>query len=102
MNHTLADRYQAAKAVAAKADAEVKALHAELLALGQPVVEGQRCTIKIADAPKDSLTKEMLVGEFGLDWYKARAKTIEGKRVTIIAKAMQTLVVKALEEIAAA
>ena len=69
MTHSLADRYQAAKAVQAKADAEVEALKAEILASGEKAPGRPALHHQGTPTKTDSLTKAMLVAEFGLDWF---------------------------------
>ena len=82
----LADQYAACKIAAEAAEAQVKALRAEILALGAEEVEGFNCTIKVGLSERNTLDSKAVEAEMGKDWVKARSKTTLVESLRIKAK----------------
>jgi hypothetical protein len=95
--NTLADRYAAAKAVLDAAEAEVKALKAEIVALGVDEVEGARNYVKIGLGERNTLDGKAVAAELGAAWVKAHSKSSVYEILRIVAKPVKKLVGEALE-----
>jgi hypothetical protein len=100
--NTLADRYAAAKAILDEAEDAVKALKAEIVALGTDEVEGRSCFVKIGLGQRNSLDAKAVEETLGKEWVKAHTKQGAVYEVlTIKAKPVKVLVAKALDELRA-
>lgn len=96
--NTLADRYAAAKAVLDEAEAAVKALKNEIVALGVEVVEGNRNFVKVGLGQRNTLDAKAVEAELGAAWVKAHTKAGAVYEIlTIKAKPVKVLVAAALE-----
>ena len=99
--NVLADKYAAAKAVLDEAETAVKALRAEIVALGLEEIEGRSCFVKLGLSERKTLDGKAVEAELGKDWVAAHSKVTLVERLTIKNKPVGTLVAKALEDLAA-
>ena len=97
----LADRYCAAKAVLDEAEAQVKALKDEILALGVEVIEGNRNFVNVGLSERGSLDKKAVEDELGAAWVKAHTKVTLVTSLRIKAKPVKKLVAEAVLELRA-
>ena len=97
----LADRYAAAKAVLDEAEAAVKAIKEEILALGAEEIEGRNCFVKVGLSERATLDKKAVERELGADWVVEHSKVTLVTSVRIAAKPVKKLVAEAHAEIAA-
>ncbi len=72
--NTLADQYAAAKAVLDAAEAAVKEIKEQLVALGQEAVEGKSCIVTVSLGQRNSLDANAVEAALGADWVKAHTK----------------------------
>jgi hypothetical protein len=98
--NTLADRYAAAKELLSEQEDIVKALKAEIVALGVVQVEGRSCFVNVSLGSRKTLDAKAVVSALGQPWVDAHTK--EGKEYEILnieAKPVKALVAKALAEL---
>lgn len=94
--NTLADRYAAAKAVLDAAEATVKELKAEIVALGVEQVEGARNFVNVGLAERSTLSTKDVIAELGAAWVKAHSSSSVYEVLRIKAKPVKKLVGEAL------
>ena len=100
--NTLADRYIAAAEVLKEAEAAVKALKAEIVALGEDEVEGSRGIVKISLGQRSTLDAKAVEDELGKDWVAAHTKQGAVYEILrIVAKPVKKLVAEAIAELRA-
>jgi hypothetical protein len=98
--NTLADRYIAAKELLDHAEAAVKALKKEIVALGVDQVEGARGFVNVGLGQRNTLDAKAVLAKLGAVWVKANTKQGAVYEIlTIEAKPIKVEVAKALEEL---
>ena len=86
MTHAIIDRLAEIRAEMKLLAEEESALKAQIMALEQNIVEGDRFTAILKLVPQSRIDTEGLKKEFGLPWYKDHCKTTDSIRIETIAK----------------
>ena len=86
MTH-LIDRLAEIRAQIKELFEEESAIKAEIMKLGQNIVEGEQFDAILKIVPQTRIDTDGLKKEFGLPWYKAHSKTTDTVRIETIRKA---------------
>lgn len=87
MTQAKVDRLAEIRSAIKELSEEESAIKAELLALNQNIIEGDRFDAILKLVPQSRIDTDGLKKEFGLPWYKAHCKVTESVRIETIAKA---------------